>query len=98
MKLKPTRAQLRGTLLSLLGIAITILFIMAGSAFWKREYVLGSLFLAVAAGLAFAFFRKWKTDLVVIGLIFIWINTGLTSVFHPSTPGILITIGCGIGI
>ncbi len=98
MKLKPTWPELRGTLLMLLGVAITILFIMAGGAFWKKEYGLGILFLAVGSVLAFAFFRKWKADLVVIGLIFMGINTGLTTIFHPSTPGILITVGCGVGI
>jgi hypothetical protein len=98
MKFKPTWAELRGTLLALLGVALTILFIAAGGAFWKKEYGLGILFLAVGSALAFTVFRKWKADLVVIGLIFIGINTGLTAVFHPSTPGMLITVGCGAGI
>jgi hypothetical protein len=58
MKLKPTRAELRGTLLSLIGIAITILFIMGGVGLWRKEYGMGSLFLTVGGVLAFAFFRK----------------------------------------
>lgn len=98
MKLKPTRSELRSTLLVLLGVAITILFIMAGSAFWKREYGLASLFLAVGAALAFAFFRKWKVDLIIIGLVWVMVNAGITAAVRPTLPGILITIGSAIGI
>jgi hypothetical protein len=98
MKLKPTRAELRGTLLALLGVAITILFIAGGASLWRAEYGRGSLLVAVGAALTFTFFRKWKADLVVVGLVFIGVNAGLTAVFHPSTQGILITIGCCVGI
>lgn len=98
LKLKPTRTELRGTLLMLAGIAITILGLMGGASLWRREYGRGILLLAVGAGLAFAFFRKWKADLVMIGLVFIGINVGVTAMFHPTILGILITIGCGVGI
>ena|SRR5690242_5914012 len=98
MKLKPTWGELRGTLLMVTGVSITILFLAGGACLWRAEYGRGSLLVAIGAGLAFAFFRKWKADLVVVGLIFIGINAGLTVVFHPSTLGILITVGCGVGI
>ncbi len=98
LKIKPTRAELRGTLLSLTGIAITILFIAGVASLWRAEYGRGSLLVAVGAGLTFGFFRKWKADLVIIGLIFIGINAGLTAVFHPSVPGLLITVGSGVGV
>ena len=98
MRLKPTRAELRGTLLSLLGIAITILFIMAGRSLWKREYSLGILFSAVGGALALAFFRKWKVDLIIIGLIWVMINAGITAVARPSAAGVFITLGSAVGI
>jgi hypothetical protein len=98
LKLRPTRAELRGTLLLLTGFAITILFLAGGASLWRAEYGRGSLLVAVGGGLTFAFFRKWKADLVIIGLIFIGINAGLTAVFHPSVPGILITVASGVGI
>jgi hypothetical protein len=95
MRLKSTRSELRATLFVLLGIAVTILLIMAGGAFWKREYSLGSMFLAVGVMLAYAFFRKRKAFLFMIGLIWVAVNAGLTGVFHPTALGILITIGLG---
>ena len=98
LKLRPTRAELRSTLLMLVGIAITILFMTGTVSLWRAEYSLGSLFLIVATGLTFAFFRKWKADLVIIGLVFTMVNAGLTAVFHPSVPGVLITAGSGVGI
>jgi hypothetical protein len=98
LNLKATHTELRGTLLMLAGIAITILFIAGGASLWRAEYGRGSLLVAVGAGLTFAFFRKWKGDLVIIGLVFIGINAGLTAVFHPSVPGFLITVGSGVGI
>jgi hypothetical protein len=98
LKIKPTRKELLGTLRVLVGITITILFIMGGSSLWRAEYRLAGIFLALGAGLAFAFFRKWKVDLVIIGLVFIMVNTGLTAIFHPSAPGILVTVGSGVGI
>jgi hypothetical protein len=82
----------------LIGVAITILFIAAGGAFWKREYSLGMLLLAVGAVLAFAFFRKWKVDLVIIGLIWIMVNAGTIALVRPTIPGILVTAGSGVGI
>jgi hypothetical protein len=98
MRLKSTRSELRATLFVLLGIAVTILLIMAGGAFWKREYSLGSMFLAVGVMLAYAFFRKRKAFLFMIGLIWVAVNAGLTGVFHPTALGILITIGAWAGI
>ena len=52
----------------------------------------------MGAGLSLSFFRKWKADLAIIGLVFIMVNAGLTAIFHPSALGILITVGSGVGI
>src|SRR5690348_6864030 len=98
MKLKPTRSELRGTLLVLLGIAITILFIMTGGAFWKKEYGLAGLFLAAGLILTFAFFRKRKVSLFMLGLIWVMVNAGVTASVRPTILGILITLGSGAGI
>jgi thiol:disulfide interchange protein len=98
MKLKPTRAELRSTLLVLLGIAITLLFIMAAGAFWKREYGLGSVFLAAGSLLTFAFFRKRKASLLMVGLVWVAVNAGVTAGVRPTIPGILVTVGSLAGI
>jgi len=98
LKLKPTRDELRSTLLVLIGIAITILFIMAGVSIWRAEYGHGVLFFVLGAGLTFAFFRKMKASLLMIGLIWIAVNAGLTAPFHPSALGILLTVGSWVGI
>lgn len=98
MKLKPTRAELRGTLLMLTGVAITILFISGGASLWRAEYGRGALLMTIGAGLAFAFFRKWKIDLVIIGLIWVMVNAGTNTIVHPTVPGFLVTAGSGVGI
>lgn len=98
MKLKPTWVELRGTLLVLLAIAITILFVGGAGALWKREYALGTLLLAVGSSMAFAFFRRWKLDLVMVGLVWIMVNAGLTAMVRPSTAGMFLTVGAALGI
>ncbi len=96
---KPTfREAIAAALLVVLGIAITILFIMGVVSVSRAEYGLGSLFLALGAGLTFAFFRKQKAGLAGIGLIWVMVNAGLTGIFHPTVLGILVTVGSGIGL
>jgi hypothetical protein len=98
LKLKPTWAELRSTLLVIIGVAITILFTMASVSIWRSEYGRGGLFLILGAALSFAFFRKIKASLLMIGFIWMMVNAGLTLLFHPSVLGALITVGSGIGI
>lgn len=98
LKLKPTWRELRSTLLILLAIAITILLIAGGSALWKRQYALGVLLMVVGLTLGFLFFRKWKLDLIIIGLVWIMVNAGVTVIGRPSTAGVLITLGSALGL
>ncbi len=96
---EPTfREAFRTASLVLLGIAITILFIMGGVSLWRSEYGLGSLFLVLGAGLTFVFFRKQKTAVLMIGLIWIMMNAGVNGIVHPTALGILITLGSAAGI
>ena len=88
----------RIALLSVIGWAVTILFIMGGVSLWRREYGRGVLFLALGAGMALIFFRRRKIVLAITGLSFILVNAGLTAVFHPSAMGILATAGSAAGL
>jgi hypothetical protein len=54
--------------------------------------------LTLGAGIALIFFRRRKIVLAITGLSFILVNTGLTSVFHPSELGILATAGSAAGL
>ena len=87
---------LRMWFLIFVGCAITILAIKSGLFFWKGDYRLGVLWLVVGAGLALVFFRKKKILLTVCALTFILVSVGLTSVFHPTLVGILLTTGSAI--
>ena len=96
---RPTFLQaLRAALWAVLAIAITVLFIMGGVSLSRAEYGLGSIFLALGAGLAVAFFRKNISGLLIMGLIWIAVNAGLTGIFHPTILGIFVTVGSTVGI
>ena len=96
---EPTfRDALFTALLVVLGVFITILVIMGGTSFSRAEYGLGSLFLGLAAGLTFVFFRKRKTTVLIIGLIWVMVNAGVIGIVHPTVPGILVTVGSAAGL
>jgi prepilin signal peptidase PulO-like enzyme (type II secretory pathway) len=84
--------------LMLVGVVITILFIMSCTTLWKQNYHEGLLFLILGAGLSFVFFRKRKIALAIIGFSFIFVSAGLTAIFHPSILGILLTVGSAAGV
>ncbi len=88
----------RSAFLILMGCAATVLFIMGGGALWEHKYSTGILLLVSGAGLTYAFFRKGKIAVVFIGLIFILVNAGLTVVFHPSLPGMLLTVASAVSL
>ncbi len=85
-------------MLVVLGIVITVLFIMGVVSFWRGQYGWGSIFLAFVAVLTLVFFRKNKSGLIVIGLIWLMVNTGVNGIVHPTLLGVLITAGSGVGI
>ena len=89
---------LRIAFLTLVGWAITILFIQGCVALWSRAYRPGSFYLASGAVLTIIFFRKRIVALVIVGLTFVMVNAGLTAIFHPSVAGIILTIGSFGGI
>jgi hypothetical protein len=94
----PFRDSFFAAMLAVLGIVISVLFIMGVVAFWRGQNGWGSLFLAFVAVLAIVFFRKNKASLIMIGLIWLMINTGVNGIVHPTPLGVLITVGSGVGI
>jgi hypothetical protein len=99
MPKEPTfREALAASSLVILGIAITLLSIIGVVSVTRHEYGLGSLFLAIAAALAFAFFRKQKAGLVALGLIWVAVNAGVTCIAHPTILGVVVTVGAGVAL
>ena len=78
---------------SVLGWAITILFIMGVTAIWRRNFYPALWYLVSGAVLTFAFFRRRIITLAILGSTFILVNAGLTALFHPSIVGFLLTVG-----
>jgi hypothetical protein len=72
--------------------------ITTGDRFYGREYRAGALFLAIAAGLAFIFFRRRKIVLALTGFAYILVQAGLTAPFHPSVLVFALTIGSAAGL
>ncbi len=89
---------LRIGFLMFIGVAITILSIMSVTALWKRDYLYGGLFLTVAAALTLVFYRKRMVTLYLNALGLVFVLAGPTAIFHPSIPGILLTVGSAVGI
>jgi hypothetical protein len=88
----------RSAFLILMGCVASVSFIMGGGALWRHKYFTGVLLLALGSGLTYAFFRKGKIAVVFIGLIFILVNAGLTVVFHPSIPGVLLIVASAVSL
>ncbi|SRR6266404_580055 len=86
----------RSALLLLIGCVTTVLLIMGGMALWEHKFWPGSAYLAFGAGLTFIFFRRGKIAVVFIALAFILVNAGLTAVFRPTLPGILLSLGSAV--
>jgi hypothetical protein len=95
-KKPPFRDSFFTAMLVVLGAFISILFIMGIVSLWRGQYGWGSLFLALVAVLTLVFFRKNKAGLIMIGLIWLMINAGVS--VHPTPLGIFITVGSGVGI
>lgn len=88
----------RETLLVFLAAAVTLLLIKSSFLFYRHDYSSGVLYLAVGGALGYFFFWKRKILFVTMGLAFLLVNVGLTAMFHPSIPGVLITIGSAVGL
>lgn len=88
----------RETLLVFLAAAVTLLLVKSGYLFYRHEYRSGVLYLVLGGALGYFFFRKRKILFATMGLAFLLVNVGLTAMFHPSIPGVLITIGSAIGL
>jgi hypothetical protein len=83
----------RVAVLILLGCAVLILVIKGCLYIWAGNYRRGILFPMAATALFIVFFRKRKIALTIIGLTFVAVNVGLTSIFHPTILGILLSSG-----
>ncbi len=81
-----------------MAFAITILFIMSSTAFWRHNFREMILFLAVGAALTFLFYRGRLALLAAGACGWIVVNAGLTAVFHPSGMGILLTLASVVGL
>jgi hypothetical protein len=88
----------RDTLLGLTGGAIALLLVAAGSSFYKRDYRDGILCFLMATLLGFVFFRKRKIALIVSGLSCILALGGLGFPFHPSFPGLVLSLGSAAAV
>ena len=88
----------RETLLVLLGAGITLLLTISVYAVYRGEYSTAVVSFAVAAGLAYIFFRHREVILTLSGLTFLWVNVGLHNIFHPSLSGYLVTYGSAGGL
>ncbi|HWY42332.1 MAG TPA: hypothetical protein VNX66_02460 [Candidatus Sulfotelmatobacter sp.] len=90
--------NLRIGFLMFVAVSVTILFIMSCTDFWKHNYSEGFAFLCLGFLLALLFFRKRKIALATVGLSFLLVSAGLRAAFHPSIPGVLITISALAGL
>jgi hypothetical protein len=81
-----------------LGCAATILSVQSGRALWFGDYHRGVSFLVVDLAIVLIFFRNRKTALAIIGLAFILVSAGLTTIFHPTLLGVLLTAGSTAGL
>jgi len=88
----------RETFIVLSGAAITILSIKSGVYLWNHDFRLGILYLTLSGGLAFLIFRRRRVIFALIALIFVLVNVGLTTLFHPSLLGTLLTAGSLVGL
>ena len=84
--------------LVLAGSAITLLFLMGGTALWRHNFRPAMWYLLSGAGLTLVFFRHRKIAFAITVLSFLIVNVGLTALFHPSPAGILITVGSIVGM
>jgi len=79
--------------LALIGFAITVLFMISVTKFWRHDFRPATWYLISGAALTFIFFRSRKIAFAIIALSFICVNVGLTALFHPTPAGVLITLG-----
>ena len=77
--------------LAVIGLAITLLFIMGFTALWRHDVRPAALYLVIGAGLSVVFFRKRRIAFAIVVLSFLLVNVGLTALFHPTVPGLIIT-------
>ncbi len=92
------RFTLRAWFMMFMAFAITILFVMSSTAFWRHNFRETILFLAVGAALTFLFYRGRLALLAAGACGWIVVNAGLTAVFHPSVMGILLTLASVVGL
>lgn len=79
--------------LQVLGWGITIFGMMSITLFWRHNLRPAISYLALAVLLALIFFRNRKIAFAIAALSFLVVNVGLTALFHPTTVGILVTLG-----
>jgi len=84
--------------LGIVGSAITVLFMISVTKFWRHEFRSATWYLVPGVALTLIFFRKRKIAFAIIGLSFTCVNVGLTALFHPTPAGVLITLGSILGM
>ena len=81
-----------------IGSAVTVLFMISVTKFWRHEYRPALWYAVLAGALTFIFFRNRKIAFVSILLTFTCVNVGFTAIFHPTPAGILVTLGSVVGM
>jgi len=86
------------TAFAIAGSAITVLFMISVTKFWRHEFQPATWYLMSGAVLTFIFFRNRKIAFAIIVLSFTCVNVGFTALFHPTPAGVLITLGSVVGM
>jgi hypothetical protein len=86
------RIPLRIGFLMFLGLAIGVLFIMAGTNFWNRNPREGALLLGLAVGLAVIFFRRRLLALSILALGVVIALFSMGAISHRSVSASIIAL------
>lgn len=84
--------------LTVVGLAITILFVRGTVAIWAHNIRPAIWYLIAAIALSIIFFRHRKVAFAIIVLSILLVNAGMTALFHPSGTGLLITFVSALGL
>ena len=82
----------------LIGFGIALCLIGGSNVLWHHAYRIGIIYFSIGALLTFIFYRKRIIILAFCILAFAFVNVGLTTIFHPSLAGYVVTLGSMAGL